>query len=361
MKFPLLSSLLSLITCLPSLGWSQVSGESVLQSREERLPEVYQEAILPMISASAKGQFAGLPHGERKIFLHYKALISDQAKAGIVIVHGFGERTEKYFELAYDFYQQGYNVFLYDQRGHGASTRLLTENQAVHVEDFTDYVEDLRIFVSEVIPSHQGDKELFVFAHSMGGAVTSRFLVEYPGYFQAAVLSAPMHQIYLKGYPPWIAKTLAATADNLGLGKSYALGQSKPSPWPFEKSAARSRVRWDHYKQLSEKLIPEDQQTGGASYRWIRQAFIATDELLAHEKLAQLATPILLFQAGVDTWVEEQGQNEFCERVVACQLVRYDEAKHELYREPDESRATYLQSIFDFYKKYQSPLLSTKN
>ena len=42
---------------------------------------------------------------------------------------------------------------------------------------------------------NSGEQKLFLFAHSMGGAIGADFLEEYPEYFNSAILSAPMFQV----------------------------------------------------------------------------------------------------------------------------------------------------------------------
>ena len=79
----------------------------------------------------------------------------------MVILHGMSEFTCKHYELAYYLLQQGYNVFLYDQRGHGRSQRLTDRIDLIHVERFSDFVEDLDLFVNNIVlPA--ADKPLYL-------------------------------------------------------------------------------------------------------------------------------------------------------------------------------------------------------
>ena len=59
--------------------------------------------------------------------------------------------------------------------------------------------------------------------------------------------------------------------------------------------------------------------------------------------------PILLFQAGKDTFVRSGGQNKFSRYAKDCRLVRIENAKHEIYNERDEILDNYIYQIIEFY------------
>lgn len=52
------------------------------------------------------------------------------------------ESYVKYPEVAYDLFQQGYDVIVLDHRRQGRSGRLLEDGNRGHVIKFDDYVED---------------------------------------------------------------------------------------------------------------------------------------------------------------------------------------------------------------------------
>ena len=59
------------------------------------------------------------------------------SKSSIVFVHGTGESKERYLEFAKQFYRAGYNIVLYDQRGHGYSSRFTTDRNKVSTDSFS--------------------------------------------------------------------------------------------------------------------------------------------------------------------------------------------------------------------------------
>jgi lysophospholipase len=100
----------------------------------------------------------------------------------VLIVHGASEHLGRWGHVAEFFGNRGFEVFAYDQRGHGASG-----GHRIHVDRFEDYVEDL----AEIVEHVRADRPLIVYAHSMGGLAATAYaesMYEQPDVF---VLSAP--------------------------------------------------------------------------------------------------------------------------------------------------------------------------
>lgn len=147
--------------------------------------------------------------GEKGLKLYYEKFICENAKANIVICHGFGECTEKYYELIYYFINEGYSVFIIEHRGNARSQRLGIDDYQISVDKFSYYIEDFKKFIDEVVIPNGNDKKLLLFAHSMGGAIGTMFLERYQEYFSGAVLSAPMHEINTGKVPKFVATSIA--------------------------------------------------------------------------------------------------------------------------------------------------------
>ena len=59
--------------------------------------------------------------------IYYRTYRIPQAKAAIVISHGFCEFAEKYKEVIYYFLKNGYSVYVPEHRGHGYSDRIVVD------------------------------------------------------------------------------------------------------------------------------------------------------------------------------------------------------------------------------------------
>ena len=118
----------------------------------------------------------------------------------IVLIHGLGEHIGRYKHVASFFNRNGWNVYGYDQRGHGKS-----EGKRGHTPDLEFNLDDLK----RVIESIESDT-VVVYGHSFGGNVLANFLLSEKhrefinSHISSAVLSNPWLQLYNK--PLWIER-----------------------------------------------------------------------------------------------------------------------------------------------------------
>lgn len=108
-------------------------------------------------------------------------------RGAVCIVHGVGEHSGRYGNIAQPLAERGYAVHAYDQRGHGRSP-----GPRVHVGRWSEYREDLAEFLSLAARREPG-APLFLYGHSMGALVVlDRLLNGAPGVRGAVVSGAPV-------------------------------------------------------------------------------------------------------------------------------------------------------------------------
>ncbi|MEG1870697.1 MAG: alpha/beta hydrolase, partial [Peptostreptococcaceae bacterium] len=221
---------------------------------------------------------SGYFKGQNNIDIYYEKYVVEKEGARIVISHGFCECLEKYKELIYYFVDRGYSVFGFEHRGHGRSGHLSKKYKSqVNIEKFDYYVEDLKEFIDEVVMEE--GKDLYLYAHSMGGAIGTLFLETYPGYFKRAILNAPMIKINTGNYSNYTAGILAKIYVAIGKGDEYVFGHKDfDGRYNLEGSGTSDKNRYKNH--LEYLLKNEICQRGGGSFRWINESLKATKKLL---------------------------------------------------------------------------------
>jgi acylglycerol lipase len=145
--------------------------------------------------------------------LHLKNWSSPQAQAALLIVHGMGEHSARYQHVAEYFVQADYQVWAYDQRGHGMS-----EGQRGHVPHADQLHKDLESVI-DYVRAHSPNLPLVLYGHSMGGNVALSYALKRPFPGVALVLTGPWIQLAFAP-PAWkisAAKWLNALSPSLSL------------------------------------------------------------------------------------------------------------------------------------------------
>ncbi|KXJ12223.1 monoglyceride lipase [Exaiptasia diaphana] len=107
-------------------------------------------------------------------------------RALIMICHGFGEHSGRYADfLAPALVKEGFLVTTLDHVGHGKS-----EGERAQVDSLDTFVGDVFHNIDQVTAKYQS-LPMFIFGHSMGGAITILCALQRPKFFQGVLLSAP--------------------------------------------------------------------------------------------------------------------------------------------------------------------------
>ena len=305
--------------------------------------------------------------GVDDVNIHYAKFIQDQplqkksTNPSIIIVSGRCESYLKYQELTFDLYRQGYNIFILDHRGQGLSGRLLSNPHKGYVRKFQHYVDDLRYFVEKVIINDCPSKP-YLLGHSMGGAISVRFMQDAPNAIKAAVIASPMIGFNSGFVPIKMAENIIAgvSALNSLISKTpwYFGGQKDYSALKFtENNLTHSKPRYKSFVDLYQKN--KGIQLGGVTVHWLKESIKAQEEMF--RKLPLLTTPTFLLQAGEDSIVSLQAQTIFCRELHALHPqscpnglpFKIEDAFHELFFEVDEIRDQAIVQTINWFEKYK--------
>jgi lysophospholipase len=280
----------------------------------------------------------------------YTVSIKTGNNKAIVICQGRNENTLKYKELAFDLNRQGYDLYLIDHRGQGFSERLGGDSYRAHVEQFQDYVDDLNSYVLSLsLPRYYQNS--FLLSHSMGGTISALYLQQFDHPFQASVFFSPMFSINL-GIPKPIAKAITYTSAKICgwiLDKPCYLfgGHDYTTKHFIDNELTSSQLRFN----LSAKTFVEypKSQLGSPTMHWISESISAAQQAI--NNASKITIPTLIVQAGADTVVTSNGQNQFFKNLTFYknnQLINIPGAKHEMLLEQDQYRIPALNKALTF-------------
>lgn len=255
----------------------------------------------------------------------------------VLVLTGRCECVEKFAETAADLAARGFRVVSMDWRGQGGSSRFLEHSHRGHAPDFETLLDDLDAAIPALLPA-DSPRPWLVLAHSMGGHLTLRHVLERDHPFDGVILSAPMLGICTPLPEPFIhhvAKTMVAN----GHAGDYAIGQTDwrldLDPFegnPFTSDPVRYRVLHDIYTANPELAL------GGVTWGWLDAAYRSMAHVMRHEGLKRCQTPVLILSAGKDRVVPPGRHRKIAGLLPRGTLRLYPSARHELLMERDEVR-----------------------
>lgn len=281
--------------------------------------------------------------GNRRCRLAYRHFIQpEKTEKLIILVNGRAENLLKWTEVAYDFYQQGYDVLAFDHRGQGYSQRLLADKEKGYIDEFRFYAEDMAKII-EKVTALEAYNEQFVVSHSLGGLISAFYLANYDHRIKSAVFSAPFFELPLK--QPLRDELLINLMVLFGQGERYVFGKTAYKPADLENnelSFCRTRMKW--MNRINRKY-PE-LHLGGPTFRWAHLCLQATKQL--PKILPRIEIPLLILQAEKEKIVSNKTLEKLTALLPQSKLETIPQAKHEILFEQDKCREQALERIFQF-------------
>lgn len=290
-----------------------------------------------------------LSDGARIRLGHWLPKKTSPHPAIILLLQGRSSYIEKFEETIEDLRVRGYEVWTFDWRGSGGSSRLIASNsQKVHIDTYETYINDLDYIIRTHIKPHR-QAPIILMGISMGGHLALRFIEEKPKEVAGAFLVAPMLNLNTRPYPVWFARLMVSTAYYLGFGSSYAFGYGdyqlnlKIDP---QKVATTDLARYR--RQLDLNLSRMSLVTAGPTFGWVHQTFNSIDLVNSPSSLKKISVPVMIIRAGQENVVDASQDPSLCATISQCKFKTYEKARHNILIEQDAIRTALFKDLEEF-------------
>jgi alpha-beta hydrolase superfamily lysophospholipase len=234
-----------------------------------------------------------------------------EVRGVVVIMHGLKDYSARYQGFASRLAAGGYAVYAFDLRGHGRSA-----GPRVAPEHWLDYVDDLEQVLTSVEKQQPG-KPVFLFGHSMGGAIAALAAEDHRPQLAGLILSGPALAI---DAPPLLIAATRMSAALLPSAPALKLDNGDFSSDPANGPAM------DHDPLVSQP--PGPARTAGGLVDGMATIWNGVD---------RLTMPILALHGTKDRLTAPSGSRALIEAVPANDktLRIYDGLFHDLLHEPN--------------------------
>ena len=249
--------------------------------------------------------------------LYGESHLGEQAKAWVVVVHGYAEHSGRYQHVAKKLTDWGFNAFLYDHRGHGQSPGLLG-----YVPSMDQLCLDLCEIVMHV-KSLAGSLPVYIVAHSMGTAVTIKAALEnelpVAGYaFSGCLVKIPddLSPILQKLAPVLAALVPKLPVGDAGGSKFLSTDPAVGEAFDADPLCYNGKVR----ARTGNEML--------RTSRWIES------------RLEQWVHPVLLMHGKEDKLGEFAGSEMFFARAQSSDktFVPFPDMEHEIFNEVEKAK-----------------------
>ena len=245
--------------------------------------------------------------------LYLQAWMPETPRAALFLVHGLGEHSSRYAHLAEKLVDADISVYTFDGRGHGKSS---VPVPTAYFEDYQDYLKDIDALFNKVI-SYSPNIPVFIFGHSMGGALVASYVLNYRPKANGVILSSA-------------ALKPAENTSKLLIALSAIISRLAPKLKVLKLDPNMiSHDSVEVLKYIQDPLVysqPIPARTAYEILRMMRQI---------EEKAAEFTLPVLILHGSADMLTNPIGSDEFFKYAGSEDktLIPYPGLYHELINE----------------------------
>ena len=276
-------------------------------------------------------------------------------RGSLLFLPGRGDFYEKYLESLEEWHRAGWSVTAADWRGQAGSGRLGNDAVTGHIDDFGTWTRDLAGFWADWRAARPGPHVLV--AHSMGGHLAMRGLIEGAVDPDAVVLSAPMLGMAGPPLPMGMLHFAARVMNRTGAPQRPAWKWSeKPGEIPRSRQALLTHDDDRYADEAWWRERRDELVMGPGSWGWVERAYASTRLLEASGAMERIDVPILICSTRHDRLVSHAAAERAARRLPRGELAVWGkEARHELLRETDAVRDGVMDRIARFLDEVAPP------
>jgi 3-oxoadipate enol-lactonase len=263
-----------------------------------------------------------------ELSLNYELTGDPATQRTLILTHGMGGSLHNWEDDLLDLSKR-YAVLRWDVRGHGDSDKPDVPYSAeMHARDLHGLIRAL------------GIARPFVGGVSMGGAITQRFLIDFPGVAAGAFLMSTSSQVSERMADAWERRAVLAETEGMDAviegAASLANATAPLRPMPADR-AAREQERL--------RAIP------GNVYGHIVRAM---KQYAWTPELRSIHVPVLILQGLQDTMCPPGGSVIMHRQIRQSQLVMLDECGHSLYWDQPVAWRRHLLNFLDGVEAWET-------
>jgi alpha-beta hydrolase superfamily lysophospholipase len=259
--------------------------------------------------------------------LFRRAWLPEAPRRVVLIVHGYGEHSGRYEDMAAWLAERGCAVHAYDQQGHGQSF-----GARGYVEHFDDLLDDAECVLDALAEEHPGLPRVLV-GHSMGGLVAASLAsAREPGIDllvtsgAALALSPDLSRLKIA-----LARLFGRLLPRLAMDAGLDVQGLSRDPEVIERYTADPLVHSRMSAALAAGMMEATRRTVAAA--------------------GAVRIPVLVLHGGADPLCLPAGSEAFYAGLprgeVAGSVIRtYPDLKHEIFNEPE--REAIYQDVIDW-------------
>ena len=279
--------------------------------------------------------------------LYCESYIKKDAEKNIILLHGFTEFSPKYRETISYFLKLNYNVFIYDQRGHGLSHREAEDLTLVHVNSFKSYVKDLECVIEKLVKDSGKNLPIHLFSHSMGGAVARLYMINKSENIEKAVLSSPMISPKTRDVPRFFVMLMVACHGLfLGWKRPFVFAGKFDPDVQIKDTLDTSLSRFNATMEI--RKSKKEYQSAAATNKWMWDALAVQDKIMRKKRLKKIKSKVLIISAENETVVKNEFHPKVAKIIENASIITVPCAKHNIFFSSGKTLEDYYSLVFDF-------------